>query len=343
MKRFTGVLLICFLLFSASVSVFAQDDEARQSSGLPVLIGENSSNRTRTTLSGKLTLQGFDSSQAKPTLFVVVYFAGAVVDRRQANDNGYYYMPGVPREGAILAVEVNGAEVGRYQLPSSIMGSLKQDIVIPWAQAQNTKTKTAVLSVKNFYSRSSENEKLFEKAAALAKNKKNDDAVKIYRQIVENDAKDFVAWAELGTLFFNDGKYAEAEESYHQALGQKPDFMLALLNLGKLFLAQKQPDKAVMILSKAVETESASADAQHYLGEAYLQSKKGSKAVAHLNEAIRLAPLEKAEIHLRLALLYNGAGLKDKAAAEYKMFLEKNPDYKEKEKIEKYVKDNSPK
>lgn len=90
-----------------------------------------------------------------------------------------------------------------------------------------------------------------------------------------------------------------------------------------------------------MEAEIASADAQHYLGEAYLQAKKGSKAVGYLNEAIRLAPIEKAEIHLRLASLYNGAGLKDKAVEEYKMFLEKVPNYKEKEKIEKYIKENS--
>lgn len=342
MKKFTGILPICFLVVSAAINVFAQDDEARQSSGLPTLVGENSSNRTKTTLSGKITIQGLDASQTRPTLFVVVYFGGAMVDRRQVNDSGYYYMPGVPREGAILAVEMSGAEVGRVQLPSSVMGSLRQDIVIPWAQAQNTKIKNGVLSVKNFYSRSDENEKLFDKAVALAKNKKTDDAVSLFRQITKNDAKDFVVWAELGTLLFNDGKFAEAEEAYNSALAAKPDFMLALLNLGKLFLAQKQPDKAVVILSRAVESEAASADAQHYLGEAYLQTKKGSKAVVHLNEAIKLAPLEKSEIHLRLALLYNGAGLKDKAVAEYKMFLEKNPGYKEKEKIEKYIKENSP-
>ena len=53
--------------------------------------------------------------------------------------------------------------------------------------------------------------------------------------------------------------------------------------------------------------------------------------------------MEKAEIHLRLAALYNAAGLKDKAVAEYKLFLEKVPQYSEKEKIEKYIKENSTK
>jgi tetratricopeptide (TPR) repeat protein len=77
------------------------------------------------------------------------------------------------------------------------------------------------------------------------------------------------------------------------------------------------------------------------LGESYLQSKKGSKAVIYLNEAITLAPIEKAEIHLRLAALYNAAGAKDRAIAEYKSFLEKVPNHAERKNIEKYIRDNT--
>jgi tetratricopeptide (TPR) repeat protein len=113
--------------------------------------------------------------------------------------------------------------------------------------------------------------------------------------------------------------------------------------LGKLFIAQKQGEKAIPVLTKAVEVEPGSADAQHYLGESYLQIKKGSIAVGHLNQALRLAPIEKAEIHLRLAALYNGAGLKGKAAEEYKLFLEKVPKHPEREKIKNYIKENSSK
>ena len=42
-------------------------------------------------------------------------------------------------------------------------------------------------------------------------------------------------------------------------------------------------------------------------------------------------------------MLYNAAGLKDRAAAEYKMFLEKVPDHPEKTKFEKYIAENPPK
>ena len=66
-----------------------------------------------------------------------------------------------------------------------------------------------------------------------------------------------------------------------------------------------------------------SATANYFLGEAYLALKKGSKAVGYLNEALKLDPIGMADAHLRLAALYNLAGYKDRAAAEYEQFLTK--------------------
>ncbi len=109
------------------------------------------------------------------------------------------------------------------------------------------------------------------------------------------------------------------------------------LNLGRLRVARKNFEGAIEPLTKAVEIQPNSADANHYLGESYLQIKKGSKAVGYLNEAIRLDPLGKADLHLRLSTLYNAAGLKDKAASEYEQFLKKKPNYPDRKKLEDYI------
>jgi len=55
---------------------------------------------------------------------------------------------------------------------------------------------------------------------------------------------------------------------------------------------------------------------------------------------LRLDPKNIAEVHLRLALLYDRAGMKDKAAAEYESFLKQRPDYKERKKLEAYISAN---
>ncbi|MFL6230310.1 MAG: tetratricopeptide repeat protein, partial [Pyrinomonadaceae bacterium] len=136
---------------------------------------------------------------------------------------------------------------------------------------------------------------------------------------------------------------AGAEKAYRQALAVRPTFALALINLGRLRLTQKKFDEAVEFLSKAVEAQPRSATANYYLGEAYLQLKKGSLAVGYLNEAIRLDPVGHADAHLRLALLYNAVGMKDKAAAEYEGFLAVRPDYPDRKKLEQYISENKKK
>ena len=120
----------------------------------------------------------------------------------------------------------------------------------------------------------------------------------------------------------------------------RPAYLLAFLNLGKLRLARKDYDGAVEALTKAVALTPPSAEANYLLGESYLQLKRGSRAVPYFTEAIRLG---KSEGHLRLAALYNAAGLKDRAAAEYEQFLAKNPGHPDRKKLEEYIKENKKK
>jgi len=59
-----------------------------------------------------------------------------------------------------------------------------------------------------------------------------------------------------------------------------------------------------------------------------------------MNEALRIDPIGKAEIHLRIAAIYDNVGLKDLAATEYEQFLKKRPDYQDRKKLEKYIAEN---
>ena len=179
-----------------------------------------------------------------------------------------------------------------------------------------------------------------EKALASARSGNNSDAAKFYDQIIAKDQKDFVALTERGTIYFGEKNYSEAELAYNKALELSPKYIVALMNLGKLQLTQKSFEKAIATFTALVEADPQSADGFHFLGESYLQAKIGSKAVVYLNEAIRLSPIEKAEIHLRLATLYNAAGAKDRAANEYKLFLEKNPKHADGAKMKKYIEEN---
>lgn len=322
-----------FLAF-APLSASAQNDDIRQATGLPIPIGQP-------VIYGQVRLDGLDSRAPKPVIFVALLGSGTQIDRVQANDRGYYFFLRGPQNGMSILFEVNGNEVGREQIVAWQGNSFRKDITINWkAYEEFMARKPAVVSAAELYSRSAENEAIFKKALDARKQDNLAEAQKLLNQIVQKDPKDFVAWTELGSLLFSLKKYGEAEIAYGRALEQKPDLMIALMNLGKLYLSQEKFDLAITAFTRAATVDGESADAFQFLGEAYLQRRQGSKAVPAFNEALRLQPIEKAEIHLRLATLYNAAGAKHLASAEYQKFIQKVPNHPEKKKFEKYISDN---
>ena len=241
--------------------------------------------------------------------------------------------------GAIMAfaVEVENSEVARFKidLSSPLKHEMRQDI--EFELKETTSNKAAVVSAADQYNRSEQAANAYRKATDSAEKKHYDQAVVLFRQIVESDPKDFPAWADLGRLYFIQKNFDEAEKAYLEALKLKPDYQLALISLGRLRIVQKNFEGAIEVLSRAVKVQPPSAQANYFLGESYLQIKKGSLAVGYLNEAIRLDPVGMADAHLRLGALYNAVGMKDKAAAEYEEFLKKRPDDPEKEKLKAYI------
>lgn len=332
MKILSSAACASFLLLFLAVAGFSQGD-VRSATGLPIPIGEP-------VIWGQVELKGLKPNETRPTVFVTLIIQGSHVARTQTNDGGFYVFRGRRvTDGAMLQVTVGGVDVGR-QLIQPGSGD-RYDMVLDWSESSRPGTP-GVVSAKNLYQdRSEANEKVFGQASAAAKSKDRATAIRLFNQIVAADPKDFVAWTELGSVYFEDGKNSDAAAAYEKAIALKPDYMVALMNLGKLHFAGKSFTEAAAVFQKAATVDNTSADAFEFLGESLLQMKQGSKAVAILNEAIRLQPMEKADIHLRLATLYHGAKLNEMAVNEYKLFLQKKPNHPEKAKLEKYIKDNS--
>jgi tetratricopeptide (TPR) repeat protein len=272
---------------------------------------------------------------------------GLAIGRTTAPANGRYRFFSVPNGDYELAVEIGSNEVARIhiELREKRSTDIRHDIELEWRENAVGPGAAKLPAAQTFerYARGRENSGDFEKAQQAGAAKDYPSAVGLLRKIVTADPGDFEAWTELGTLLFKQGNLADAGKAFNQALQLRPSYPLALLNLGKLQLAQKSNDAAVETLNRLVEAQPQIAEAQFCLGEAYLQAKKGTKAVVHLNEAIKLDPLGMADAHLRLAALYNGAGYKDRAAAEYEQFLAKRPDSPDKEKLQKYILENKKK
>ena len=327
MKRHTLLAELIVVLLLASVASAAQQGGGH-------------------TLFGDFKIDDDQPVGVRPqTFFILLYsVSGKLLSRQTVGSPGRYRFHDVANGEYDLVVESENQEAVRVRvmLMERSKTDIRRDINLEWrvrpgSQAQGN---VAAIAAPDDYKRLPENDTRLRKAQEAIRKKEYKDAIALLRQILTMDQKDFVVWTELGTVHFKQGDTLEAEKSYLSALQEKPSFLLALLNLGKLQMSEKKFEGAIEVLTRAVEVDSKSSDANYFLGESYLQIKKGSKAVGFFEEALRLDPIGKAEAHIRLGALYKGAGMKDKAVAEYEKFLAKKPDYPDRKQLEQYISEN---
>lgn len=287
-------------------------------------------------------------AEEKPLTFTVMLAlrTGIILDRQRVGSKGRYQFNNVGEGDYDVVVEYENNEVWRQHVKLNGMETrFRQDISLEWRSGAPAvkSAKPPTISAEDAYDRKGPNKGRFEKAEEALDKKEYDKAVTLLSQIVTDDPQDFQAFTELGTVYLIQKNPTEAEKAYLRATEIRPTFFLALLNLGRVRAQQKNFEGAITVLDRAVTVQPASADANYLLGNAFLQIKKGSKAVGYLNEALKLDPAGKADAHLLLAALYNGAGMKDRAASEYEEFLKKKPDYADRKKLEAYIAANKAK
>lgn len=291
------------------------------------------------TLWGDVTLDDSKSDIPAPSSLTVILYdkSTKVIGRQTIGSRGRYRFSNLGGGEYDIAIESETEEITRLRidLHGPISSDVRQDFEFQWKpKFAGARPLPGIISAADAYNRSSANKALFQKAQEAIEKKDSDAAVRFLKQILNNDNLDFQVWTLLGTVYLLEENAGDAEKAYLSAIGVKPTFALALLKLGKLRASQKRFDEAVDPLTRAVELQPQSPDANLYLGETYLKLKKGSKAIPYLNEAARLGRIE---AHLDLGWLYNAAGMKDKAAAEYVELLKKRPDYPERKKLEQYI------
>jgi len=267
--------------------------------------------------------------------------SGSLLMRQTVSSNGRYRFLDLRNGRYEVVVEYETKEIARVlvTVQSPFKTDFRRDIELEWS-GPRANAKTGVVSVSDYYDRPAANKLLFRQAKDASQKKQYEQAITYLREIVDADDRDFPAWEELGTNFFILKSLFEAESCYFKAAQLRPDFLPAVINLGRVRIVAKNFAGAIEALERAVKLQPNSAAANYFLGDAYLQAKLGSKGVPYLNEAIKLDPVTMADAHLLLGALYNATGLKEKAAVEYREFLKQRPDYPEKKKLEAFISTN---
>jgi tetratricopeptide (TPR) repeat protein len=106
-------------------------------------------------------------------------------------------------------------------------------------------------------------------------------AVEAYRKVLELNPGAAGALVNLGTIYYRQHRFAEAEEYYKKALAADPQYPLAQFNLGNLYDEQGRSPEAFQYYRNALDLNPAYADAHFNLALLCERAGETLRAVHH--------------------------------------------------------------
>jgi len=152
-----------------------------------------------------------------------------------------------------------------------------------------------------------------------------DEAVRLYRAILERDAGHADALHLLGVAAYQRGRHEQALDLIGQAIARNPDDAKYHNNLGNVLRDSIQLDAAIAAYEAALARDADFADALHNLGTALGETGRVADGIAKLERAATLVP-GRAGTFGNLALLHDKAGDRDAAMAAARAAVALAPD-----------------
>jgi predicted O-linked N-acetylglucosamine transferase (SPINDLY family) len=116
-------------------------------------------------------------------------------------------------------------------------------------------------------------------------------AIDLFREWLKINANvelSFLIWYEFGRLLQKDGNYVKAESSFRAALEQKPQFVEAMLALGKSLESQGKLDQAIATWQSAIPSEELQIDLFNNIARLMDQTHRPEDAEAALLRSLKL-------------------------------------------------------
>lgn len=130
---------------------------------------------------------------------------------------------------------------------------------------------------------------LFVAAVAMEENpERQKEALDAYRRVLELDPKHAAACINLGTIFYNQQNYGEAERNYRRAVQIDPRYALGFFDLGNVLDETGRLNEAVEAYRGAIAIAPNYADAHYNLALAFERLRRPRKALTHWRAYVRM-------------------------------------------------------
>ena len=162
----------------------------------------------------------------------------------------------------------------------------------------------------------------------LLKKKKWQEAIDQFQAITIVDSSHAKAYFNLGRANFRLNNYEQALTYYQKALDiQKGNYPEVAINIGSIYSAKKDYDKAISIYRSALIKDPKSSKLHYNLGLAYIKSGKDKKAMSSYLLAIKYNP-DYAQAWYNIAKIHTKNEKFKDAVTAYKKSLKLKPNYR---------------
>ena len=146
---------------------------------------------------------------------------------------------------------------------------------------------------------------------------KFDAAIHRYKQALKRSPSYIQAYNNIGLIYYQKGDYDKAIENYQKILDKKAyladfDFIKVYSNLGIAYMDKGMPDKAIEHYQRALELNPYLAGIEFNLGQAYMNKQMPDEAAKHYNKALDINP-NLVKPYYGLGMVFLEKGLYDEA------------------------------
>jgi len=253
---------------------------------------------------------------------------GLVQVGNQAMADRYTYLPSI---GIFIIVAWAVAElVKKFQLPKVLPAVSATLIVVIlvictrtqvryWKNSLTLYEHTVAITENNYIMHNNY-------ASALAREGRDDEAVKHFKRAIEINPRYFRAHNGLGNVYLKQGKINPAIDHFSQAIRIKPDYHKALNNMGIALKQQGKTELAIEKWKQALNVKPDYVNAHHSLALAMTEVGRYDEAVKHFKAALQLKP-DWPEAHYNLASAYYRQGKLGLSVNRCARALSIKPDY----------------
>ena len=135
-------------------------------------------------------------------------------------------------------------------------------------------------------------QEMFVRAVQLEENPATlEEAVLLYEEILIARQDHAPACINLGTIFYNQREFAQAEAMYRRATEADPDYALAFFDLGNVLDERQRLAEAILAYQRAIEIVPGYGDAHYNLALAFERQGERRRALRHWMAYVRLDPV----------------------------------------------------